>query len=175
MSSELFPVPADTASEVGPHVDMPEVLGNEVVDPSSGEIIDLRDVDAMAAAMVRITDVKMALDAAFQAMRTAIASMAPVDGKGRTRRVYGHRYVAVVALQDDKWDQEILREAYDKYTSIAKEVVRVEERALRKREWDKWERANGTPEFEAVKAAIVSAKQAPTALPTVKIEEKKVV
>lgn len=141
---------------------------SELIDPTTGEILDTSDADQLIEAYMRIEDRDREIFAAKCEIRRAIGALTTGDAK--TRRVRGRRFRCKVTMPDERLDQSKLKEAWNSYPQFAPDVLRIAAIELRKREWAKVENESGPPDFMTFKSIVESAIQPPTGLPRIEVE-----
>lgn len=140
----------------------------EIVDPTTGEVLDRDDVDGLLSAYLRIRDRSQALYVVELQIREAVAEKAQGDGK--TLRVRGERLRCEVMLPGDNWRQSVLKEFAERFGTLARDWLRVATYAVNMREWKKVLNESGPEEFEAAKKMLSGACEKSTSPPTIKVE-----
>jgi len=140
----------------------------DVIDPTTGEVVDPTDPDALVDAYDRIDKRCKVFNEARRRIAAAIAEL--TEGPKKTRRVRGQRRVAKVAMPDDYWNQSILKEAWHAYPDLRDEFLAIERIRVKKREWKKAEGTSGPKDFETFKGMVAQANVGPSGAPRVSIE-----
>ena len=142
----------------------------EIFDPSTGEVVDATDVDALVDAWERMRE-QESLNRAFRyALATALCALT-TDTETKTRRVRGNRRRCVVKMPDDVWEQGRLKEAWFAYPQFRDEFLAIDRIRPRLREVKKLLAEAGPPDFEAFKVLVRAADLGPHGSPSVTVEE----
>lgn len=140
----------------------------DLIDPTTGEIIDTSDADQLIEAYIRIEDRDREIFAAKCELRKAIGAL--TTGEAKTRRVRGRRFRCKVTMPDERLDQSKLKEAWNSYPLYAPDVLRIAQIELRKREWGKVQNESGPADFMTFKRMVEAAILPPTGLPRIEVE-----
>lgn len=146
-----------------------------ILDPTTGELVNNQDVDALIDAYERIDKHDKEVYAAKRAIKLALAALTTGDAK--TRRVRGEsgRH-AVVSMPDDSWDQSKLKEAWNSYPKYREEFLAIAELRVKMREFKKTlSTASDDEAFLQFRRMLFAANKGPSpgATPAIKIEEAK--
>jgi hypothetical protein len=151
----------------------PEALAEqhatEIVDPTTGELVDTKNVDQLIACHDRVA--KKAGELYDLKKQLAHTLCALTTGDLKTRRIRGEQLCAKVEIPDDYWDQSILKEAYNSFPKFRNEFLRIESVGVRLREWKKLQGTTGPADMEAFKRMIGSANRGPSGTPKITIEK----
>lgn len=139
-----------------------------IIDPTTGEVIDPKNVDQLAEAYAKIDALAREYGEALRAIRTALGELS--EGDARTRRVRGEHHRVKLEMQPPNWNQKKLREAWDGFPKLAEEFIRIERFAPKLREVKKLDSESGNESFEIFKALILSAEEPSTSPPRVVLE-----
>lgn len=145
------------------------VAAREFTDPTTGEIIQLDDVDSMLDSLERITAWLDRLHETKKQICFALDSLC--EGNQKTRRVRGRRRQAKVETPDDYWDQSILKEAFNAYPQLRDECLAIASIRVKLREFKKIQGTKGTADFNSFRDMIAQANRGPSGTPRVVIEE----
>lgn len=145
-----------------------KVVANELIDPTTGEIVDLADVDQMIDAWERLRKHDAEIYAAKATLARALAALTVGDTKAR--RVQGHRRKAVVEMPGASWDKPLLKEAWNAYPQFRDTYLRIETIAPQLREIKKIRSTSGPKDFETFKKIVLAAERPATANPSIKVE-----
>lgn len=144
-----------------------------ILDPITGEILDPADatyIDDLIDSYERISALDSKLYAAKCAIRQALADR--TEGDAKTRRVAGKRRLVKLEFPGDKFEQSILKEAWQSYPQFRDEYLRIAEIAPKLREVKKLENLSGDESLCCFRDIVLSANKGNGgALPTVKIEK----
>ena len=140
----------------------------DLIDPTTGEVVDPTDPDALVDAFERIEKRCRVFNEARRRMASALADL--TEGDKKTRRVRGQSRVAKVTMPDDYWNQAILKEAWHAYPALRDEVLSIDRIRVKKREWKKAEGTSGPKDFETFKGMVAQANAGPSGAPRVSIE-----
>lgn len=147
-----------------------EAVNSELLDPVTGECIDLSDPDAIIDAWEATSRALETLHSYKSALTKRLDEMAQA-GDGKTKRLRGQRRQVKIVAADDSYNQSILKEAYHAYPAFRDEFLRIDSLALKLREWKKAVGTTGPADFESFKSLITSASRGPTHAPRIHIEE----
>lgn len=165
------PQAAAPAAEKSEQAEQQQHPAQELLDPSTGEVIDLSDVDAMAAAFERCKRIADQHYAARNMLGNALAALADGgDTKTKTRRVRGQRYRVKVEMPDDGWDQSMLREAWHSYPQHRESCLKIGTINVGLREWKKLTAESGPPDFELFRDMVRRANRGPSGNPRITVE-----
>lgn len=139
-----------------------------ITDPTTGEVIDPRNVDQMVEAYARLDALHREVGEALRSIRSALGELS--NGDARTRRVRGDHHRVRLEMPDPTWDQKKLRQAWDEFPKLAQEFIRIAQFAPKLREVKKAENESGSPEFTSFRDLLMSAKEPSTAPPRVYLE-----
>lgn len=142
----------------------------ELIDPTTGEIVNLTDPDELIDAYERIDRHADKLDAAAFVIRQSLAKLTDGQTTAKTRRVQGRRRKAKLEMPDQNWEQSILKECWNSYPSLRDQCLRIGKIDVKAREWAKLAETAGSPDVETFRDMVRSAMRPATALPTVKVE-----
>lgn len=143
-------------------------MPTEVLDPTTGELIDVGDIDALADSLNRLNAEKREIENAQQAIRSAIGALA-LEG-GKTRRVQGNRSTVRVEIPDTVFTQGVLKEVWNAYPDHAREFLRIERLAVNRREYAKLKGTTAVEPYATIRKMLVSAEKESTAPPWCVVE-----
>ena len=141
----------------------------DVIDPTTGEIIDLENVDAMAAAYERIAALSRQLWGAKAAIAKALGDL--TEGETKTRRLRGERCRVRVEMPKDSYDSGMLKEALNAYPEHGKLYLRIARVEPIAKEVKKLANETGPADFMQFKTMVLGANQGPTGTPRITVEE----
>lgn len=170
---------AESASATVPASDLGQAGASppptEIVNPLTGEIISLADVDGMIETFKQIKKHEQAL--AIAKREIALALVAKTDAAGittKTRRVLGSRgQEAKIEMPDSSWDQGILREAWHSYPQHREKLLRIGELKVNAVEFKKAVNTASPDDFTTFVQMIVKAQRKPTGIARVTVEQSK--
>ena len=148
---------------------LPEFGSNEMLDPSTGEIISLTDVDAMISCLERVKQVNDQAYACQVQLRNALAGL--TEGDAKTRRIRGKTRIAKVEMPSDSYDQKVLKHIWESFPQLREECLKIDTVGVKAREYKKIVGTTGEGEFEAFRDLLSKANRGPTGTPTVTIEQ----
>jgi len=137
--------------------------------PISGSVVDPADADGLISAIEQCKETYDVLGRFYGQLRRALGDLTTGDAK--TRRVRGNQRRAVVTMPGDRWEQSILKEAWNAYPQLRDQVLKIDKIGVKLRELKKIENESGPDSFEQFKKMILSARSKSDTLPTIKIEE----
>ena len=155
-------------TESQPTMQSPLIV-DSIVDPITGELVNVTDVDQLVESYQRISEVDSRLYKAKCAIRAALGKL--TTGKSKTRRVRGALHRVIVEMPDANWDNSILKEAWASYPGFAQKFLKIGRIDVKIREFKKLANEFGKPAFESFKAMLLAAQKPPTGLPRIIIEE----
>jgi hypothetical protein len=141
----------------------------ELVDPTTGEILDLADADTLISSFERVSIQANVFWEAKRKIAHAIAKL--TEGEAKTRRVRGKERGAKVEMPDDAWVQSILKEVWNAYPKLRDDYLRIESVGVKLREWKKLKETSGEPDLEQLKKMLAQANMGPTGTPRVTVEK----
>lgn len=141
----------------------------EIVDPTTGELVDLADADQLIDCLERIERRDSILYSAKLRVRMAIAALS--EGDAKTRRVRGRRRRAKLEMPEANWNQGKLKEAYHSFPQFRDEFLSIASLRVKLREFKKAENESGPPDFSMFRDMVAGAEVPSTAPPRVTIEE----
>ena len=165
-ASHVSPADLQPLDPSGPIVDDHD--GPELLDPTTGELIALSDIDGLIDAYERIDKADRACYKAKLAIREAIFGHS--EGTAKTRRVRGKRRQVKLTMPSETWDQSMLREGYFAYPQFRDEFLRIVQLAPKMREYKKLVNTSGRPELETFRNILTKAERPPSGTPTLAIE-----
>lgn len=139
-----------------------------IIDPTTGEVIDRKNVDQLAEAYGRIDAAYREMGDSLKSIRMAFAELS--YGDARTRRVRGERHRVRLEMPANTWNQKKLREAWDDFPAIAQEFIRIERLAPKLREVKKIQEESGPRDFLAFRKLLLEAEEPSNAPPRVTLE-----
>jgi len=145
-----------------------EIINSEIIDPTTGEVIDPANADSLIDAYERIKEKNDICYSVLLSIRHAMASLTVGDAK--TRRIQGKRRKAKLEMPSDSWEQAKLREAWNEYPDLRDQVLKIDTIGVRMTEYKKLVNTAGDATVEEFRDVITSANRGPTGSPTVKIE-----
>ena len=151
------------------HLPDPDTGDDCLIDPTTGELVALDNADELIDCLERVNKHDSRIYACKQHIRMALAKLA--EGEAKTRRVRGKRRRAKLEFPGSRWNQSILKEAWNSYPSLRDQALRIGTVDVRAREFAKIRNESGPADFEQFKGMILSAEQPSASPPTVTIEE----
>lgn len=151
------------------HLPDPETGEGYLIDPTTGEVVDLDNADELIDCLERVEKHDQRIYACKQQIRLSLGRLA--EGETKTRRVRGKRRRAKLEFPGNRWNQSILKEAWNSYPGLRDQALRIGTVDVRAREFAKMRNESGPADFEQFKGMILSAEQPGTSPPTVTIEE----
>lgn len=147
-----------------------EDLDNCLMNPITGTLVNMDDIDSLILACV---DAKQQLDdlRSFEdTIRRKLGSLA--TGTTKTRRLKGKTLQAKLEMADDTWDQTILKEAYQSYPKFRDSYLGIGSVSVKLREFKKLpEMSTDDPAFGQFKGMLEGAVRPATGAPKVTIEK----
>lgn len=141
-----------------------------VMNPITGAVVDLKDIDSVIRAAVECKALKSDLESFDRLIRMTAVGF--TKGTAKTRRIQGKTLRAKVEMPDDSWDQSILKEAWNAYPKHREQYLRISRVDPQLREVKKLrELSTDDPAFDSFKTMIERANQGPQGTPRVTIEE----
>src|SRR4030095_1234891 len=107
----------------------------ELLDPTTGEIVDPTNVDDLIACYMRVAQKSGELYDLKKNLARRLYAM--TSGDTKTRRLRGERLAVKVEAPDDEWDSSVLRAAWERYPALRDEFLKIESIGVRIREWKK--------------------------------------
>ena len=140
----------------------------DLIDPTTAEVIDRADADALISAWERCDAEAAKLYAARGHFATAIAALTTGDAK--TRRLRGETRLARIEMAKDSWSQQILRELWQA-SRFAKEFLRISELAVNLIEYRKLASSTATrSDLEEFRRRLTEANLGPGGTPRITVE-----
>lgn len=143
---------------------------DEIVDTTTGEVVDARDADALIALYERIDREYRERQGLRRLIAMAIARQTE-EGESRTRRLRGATRLAKVEFPGDSWNQSILKEAWNAYPALRDEFLRIDSVAVKLREFKKLLGTTAPPDVETFKKMVAAANVGPTGTPSITVEK----
>lgn len=140
-----------------------------MLDPSTGEIISLADVDAMIDAYERIKQINDQAYACQVQLRNALAAL--TEGDTKTRRVRGKRRAAKIEMPGDSYDQKALKHIWESFPQLRDECLKIDTIGIKSREYKKIVGTTGEGEFNDFRDLLTKANRGPTGTASVTIEQ----
>jgi hypothetical protein len=148
-------------------------LPDELIDPISGELYDLKNPDSIAEGLGRVRDYLEDLLGFRRRLHEAAEALCDPADEARTRRVRGTRFRLKVERPPDAWDQTVLKGLWFDFPEYANSFLSVERLRVRLVEYRKIAHESGPERFQTFKAHLEAANKGPQGLPSVTIEEVK--
>lgn len=145
-----------------------EESDDTIINPLTGEVISRKDADALAEAYARLDVIHREMGEALKSIRLAFADLSYGDAK--TRRVRGERHRVKLEMPQPNWNQKKLREAWEKWPSLAPEFIRIERFAPKLREVKKIQEEAGGTDFTAFRKLLLEAEEPSSAPPRISLE-----
>lgn len=141
-----------------------------VMNPVTGAVVDLKDIDSVIRAVKECKELKSDLESFDRLIRQTAVGF--TKGTAKTRRIQGKTLRAKVEMPDDAFDQSILKEAWHAYPKHREKYLRISRIDPQLREVKKLrELSTDDPAFESFKTMIERANQGPQGMPRVTVEE----
>ncbi len=128
------------------------------------------DPDSLIEAYAAYKEASDLIYANLIRIRSRLGEMTKGQSEAKTRRIQGRRHVVKLEMPSEKWDQPILKEAWNSYPHLRDQCLRVAEIGVKATEWKKLKGTSGTPDIETFRDIIASAVKPATGEPTVTIE-----
>lgn len=141
----------------------------DLVDPTTGEVIDRGDADSLIDAFERIK----AADAELYAAKTEVvrALAALTTGEAKTRRVAGQRRLVALEFPSPEFTNSILKEAWHAFPKFAPIYLRIGTVEPVAKEVKKLRETSGPSDLEMFKKLVLGAERPSTRNPSIKIEK----
>lgn len=147
---------------------------NETMNPLTGALVDLDDIDSIILAIDGTDGTKRQLNdlKTFDRMLRERA-VALTEGDAKTRRLRGKEHQAKVVMGDRYWDQSVLKEAWNSFPKFADKYLRIGSINPQLRECNKLaSMTSDDPAFDTFKGMLLRAKEnGSDGLATVSIEK----
>jgi hypothetical protein len=152
----------------------PAAAAPDLIDPTTGEVIDPNDTDALIASFDRCTTAVRTLGETLSSLRVRLAELASrsdPSGTRKTLRVAGCERIAVVTLPDESWDQSKLKEAWNSFPALRDRYLRIGTVNVQAVPYKQLLGTSGEPSLETFKQMLQSANRGRMGLPAVKVEK----
>ncbi len=140
-----------------------------IVNTLDGERVAIDDADALIETYEILNGTRQDLANTLWSIREALGKLA--DGDAKTRRVKGEHRTVKLTFPGTKWDQGILREAWEAFPEFRDEYLRIARIEPKLRETAKLAQTSGPVDFNTFRKMVAAAESESTAPPTVKVEE----
>lgn len=145
------------------------VATHELMDPTTGEIVDGADTDGLITAYENVSRELELLRGARAEIACWLA--ARTSGDTRTRRLAGKTRLVKIEMPSTTWDNSRLKEAWHAYPQFREKYLRIAEVAPQLIEVNKLRDTTGESDLETFKRMVLSAEREPTGTPYVKVEK----
>ena len=146
-----------------------ELIENRIVmDPRTGEVIDPKDVDALAEKYAELDAIAKQIGETLRAIRLALSDLS--QGDAQTRRVRGERSRVKLVFDGPRWNQGTLRQIWKQYPLLAPDFIRIERLAPKLVEVRKLQNECGGQDFAHFRKLLLDAEEPNTAPPRVYLE-----
>ena len=142
----------------------------DIIDPLTGEVLDLDSIDALADAYQRITETMAALGPIKQAIAKRLGDM--TEGEARTRRLRGETTRVKVEMPADSYDSGQLQSALNAFPKLGAEYLRIARVEPIRSEVKKLASESGGEAFKTFKGMVMAANNGQTGTPKITIERK---
>ncbi len=143
---------------------------NIAINPLTGSIVYLDDIDSVIAGCSKAKDELAELRSHERLLRERAASF--TSGDAKTRRIQGHSLRAKVEMPDLSWDQSVLKEAWNSFPQFRDEYLKIGIVDVKLREFKKLANlSTSDAAFRQFKGMLERANRGPQGLPSVTIEE----
>jgi hypothetical protein len=143
---------------------------SEIVNPFTGEITRIGDVDGLISLYEGLDKVNKRAYAVMQRVREAMASHA--EGDAKTRRIRGEKRRAVLTFPSESFEQSGLKELWAEFEgeTFCAEVLKIDSIGVKLREYKKLINTSGDERFNDFRDRLSQSCKGAIGLPTVKIE-----
>lgn len=141
----------------------------DLIDPSTGELLDPACVDALAEAHERLKAKEAELCASRQLIARRLAAL--TEGTAKTRRLRGERTRVKVEMPEPGWNQSQLKSVLNAYPLIAPKYLRIGSVYPIARELAKLRNETGDDSFGNFRDMVLAAELPPSGAPRITIEE----
>lgn len=145
------------------------VSPTEIMDPLTGEILDVGSSDGLINVWERLCAIDSAIRTAKLLIRDELGVRA-TEGDGRTKFVQGETRTAKIVLPSSKWNQQRMRELWDRFPRISGEYLRITELAPNLGKVNKLRSTTAEGDLETFRILLLASEQDPTTAPTITIE-----
>jgi hypothetical protein len=143
---------------------------NEITDPMTGEIFDVRDIDSLISLYERRKVVNDQIYSVLVRIRLALANL--TEGDAVTRRVRGKKRSAKIKMPDVSFEQAVLKELWNSHQKLALEYLKIETVGVRMKEYKKLVGTSSTePDFIFFRDALTRAERGRVGTPSLTIEQ----
>ena len=146
------------------------IKSDEVVDPLTGEVLNIEDVDALIDLYERVSNFDRRLYATKRRLAEIFWDSTKATGSLKTRRLRGKSRAVKLTAPRDGWHQDILREAWHAYPSLRDECLSIGSVNVSLRGLAKLLSTSGPKDFETFVGMVKSANKGPSGSPSVKVE-----
>lgn len=146
-----------------------EATPSEIIDPTTGEVIDRSNIDSMVNAYERVEAKCRELYTAKRQLAYAMYDQTQ-GSDAKTRRIEGENRKAKIERPDDAWDQSILKEIWNSFPKLCNQYLRIEQIGVKLVPYKQLMNTTGTEDIEQVKKMLKRANRGPMGTPRIKIE-----
>jgi hypothetical protein len=142
---------------------------DDFTDPTTDEIVDLADADAVIESLARIDAVAAELRHSRDVLVRALCVLSG-GAAGKTVRVEGRKRVAKLTFHGEGWNQADLKAVWDNFPAYRDRFLRLDKVAVNLTEFKKAVKTSGPPEFTECVNRLLGAARPSSRPPTVTIE-----
>ena len=147
------------------------LVDGRLMNPLTGALCDTNDLDELLLEIDAVRGQLADLQAFHRTLRDIAGSRA--EGTTKTRRQRGKTVRARVEMPDIKWDNSILKEAWQSYPQFREDMLRISGVSVQLREYKKTEELQTDDKaYESFVNMVRAANKGPQGQPRVIIEKK---
>lgn len=141
---------------------------NEIMNPFTGEIIRLDDIDGLIGLYEGLDKVNKQAYAVMLRIRESLA--ARTEGDAKTRRIRGETRLAKLEWPAESFTQADLKRLWEEFPDVRDDYLKIDTIGVKHREYAKIANTSGGERFTEFRDGLTKASRGITGTPTLKIE-----